>query len=637
MLSHLARSLATVAFAPLLLAATLGAQKTTPTQVPEYTIEEFLATTEIFGSSFSPDNRKILVSTNQTGVYNAYAIPVGGGAPTQLTRSTTDAVFARSYFPRDERFLYESDKGGNELSHLYVRGLDGSSRDLTPGKKLKASFAGWAHDKRSFFVITNERDAKFFDVYEITTNGYKRTMLYRNDSGFDFGAISRDKRWIALVKPRTTNDSDIHLYDTRTKTLKNITAHSGNVNSSPAEFTPDGRALYFITDAGSEFAHLVQYDLASGKQTTILEPEWDVMYASFSESGKYLVAGINNDARTEIKVFEAATMQPVSLPAMPAGSITQVRFAPDDSRIALYASDSRSPRDLFVAELGKGEARRLTRALNPKIDPAHLADARVQRFASYDSLKIPGLLYIPHRASREAKTPALVMVHGGPGGQARLGYDALAQYLVNHGYVVYDINNRGSSGYGKSFYAMDDLKHGEADLGDVVASKRMLIETGVVDPDRIGIIGGSYGGYMVLAALAFKPEEFAVGVDIFGVANWLRTLESIPAWWESFREALYAELGNPVADKERLRRISPLFHAKNITKPLIVLQGANDPRVLKVESDEIVAAVRSNGTPVEYVVFPDEGHGFNKKANEMKGYKAILDFLDVHLKRHKAM
>jgi dipeptidyl aminopeptidase/acylaminoacyl peptidase len=179
---------------------------------------------------------------------------------------------------------------------------------------------------------------------------------------------------------------------------------------------------------------------------------------------------------------------------------------------------------------------------------------------------------------------------------------------------------------------MDDRRHGEADLDDVVASKRMLIDTGYVDPDRVGILGGSYGGYMVLAALAYRPDEFVVRVDIFGVANWVRTLESIPPWWESFKLALYREMGDPATDRERLHRISRLFHAQNIRKPLIVLQGANDPRVLKVESDKIVAAVKANGVPVEYVVFDDEGHGFTKKANQLRGWQSVLDFLDRHLK-----
>ena len=195
-----------------------------------------------------------------------------------------------------------------------------------------------------------------------------------------------------------------------------------------------------------------------------------------------------------------------------------------------------------------------------------------------------------------------------------------------------DVNNRGSSGYGKTFYKLDDLKHGNEDLDDCVEAKKFLISTGYADENKIGIIGGSYGGYMVCAALAFRPEAFAVGVDIFGVTNWVRTLKSIPSWWEAQREALYKELGNPFEQEDFLRAKSPLFHAANIVKPMIVLQGANDPRVLQVESDEMVEAARANGVPVEYVVFDDEGHGFRKKENEIEGYKAILKFLDKYLR-----
>ena len=194
------------------------------------------------------------------------------------------------------------------------------------------------------------------------------------------------------------------------------------------------------------------------------------------------------------------------------------------------------------------------------------------------------------------------------------------------------INNRGSSGYGKTFFAADDQKHGQEPLWDCVAAKKYLQSLPYVDKDRIGIIGGSYGGYMVLAALAFQPDVFAVGVDLFGVSNWMRTLESIPKWWESQRLALYKEIGDPVKDREMLMANSPLFHADKITKPLIVLQGANDPRVIKPESDDIVAAAKKNGVPVEYVVFPDEGHGFSKKKNQIEGWKAIMTFLDKYLK-----
>jgi dipeptidyl aminopeptidase/acylaminoacyl peptidase len=376
----------------------------------------------------------------------------------------------------------------------------------------------------------------------------------------------------------------------------------------------------------------VRHDVATGRRTTVLKPEWDVTFATVSEGGRYLVAGINADARTDIRVLDAATLRPVALPTVPNATVTRVAFTRDDRRVALAASDSRSPTDFYVGEVGGGAPRRLTRSLNPKIDPAHLVDARVVRFASYDSLPVPGLLYLPHGASAANRVPAIVMVHGGPGGQARVGWNPLVQYLVNHGYAVFDINNRGSSGYGKTFFALDNRKHGEADLDDVVASKGMLVGTGVVDPARIGVMGGSYGGYMTLAALTLRPDAFTVGVDLFGPSNWVRTLESIPPWWASFREALYDEMGDPAADSARLRRISPLFNAERIRRPLMVLQGANDPRVLQRESDEIVAAARRNNVPVEYIVFPDEGHGFVKRENQLRGYRAVLQFLDAHLK-----
>ena len=223
-------------------------------------------------------------------------------------------------------------------------------------------------------------------------------------------------------------------------------------------------------------------------------------------------------------------------------------------------------------------------------------------------------------------------MHGGPGGQSRRGYSAAIQHLVNNGYAVYAINNRGSSGYGKTFFHLDDKKHGDVDLKDVVASKAFLQELDWVADDRIGIIGGSYGGFMTAAALAFEPQAFDAGVNIFGVTNWVRTLKSIPPWWASAREALYDEMGDPETDEQRHRAISPLFHASNIVKPMLVVQGANDPRVLQVESDELVAAVKANGVPVEYLLFPDEGHGFLKKTNRIAASEAYLEFLDTHLK-----
>ncbi len=270
--------------------------------------------------------------------------------------------------------------------------------------------------------------------------------------------------------------------------------------------------------------------------------------------------------------------------------------------------------------------------MNPEINPDNLGNAKVIRFKSFDGLEIPAVYYKPPNASSKNRVPAIVKVHGGPGGQARVGYRASTQFLVNHGYAVLDINNRGSSGYGKTFQTLDDQAHGEGDLDDCVWAMNWLKKQNHIDGNKIGILGGSYGGYMVMAALAFRPDAFDVGVNLFGVTNWVRTMKSIPPWWEAARESLYKEMGNPHTQEEYLYSISPLFHAKNITKPVLVLQGANDPRVLQVESDEMVEAVRAQGVPAEYIVFPDEGHGFAKKKNQITSNKAILNFLDQYLK-----
>ncbi len=601
----------------------------TPREVPKYSIGQFLDTTSYRGAGFSPDKTKLLVSGDQTGIFNAYAFPVDGGEPVALTESTAESIFALGYFANDERFLYTADQGGNELNHIYVRTLDGESIDLTPGDALKAQFLGWNQDDSAFFVATNERDPNFFDIYTYDAESYERELLFTNEQGLSPAAISSDGRYVALVKSVTNADTDAYLFDSQTDSLELITPDEGAINYNPQDFTPDGKGLYLTTDRDSEFTHVVRYSLEDGTWQPVESADWDIAFTAFSRTGKYRVTAVNNDARTELRLYDGATGDAIALPALPGAEVSSVSFSRDDSMMAFYASTSRSPRDLYVQTIG-GEPRRLTQSLTQEINQDDLVEPEVVRFASYDGVEIPGILYKPWGASADSKAPAMVLVHGGPGGQSRVGYNDIVQYLVNHGYVVYAINNRGSSGYGKTFFHMDDRAHGKADLDDCVASKQMLIDTGYVDPERIGIMGGSYGGYMVLAALAFRPDVFDVGVDIFGVSNWYRTLQEIPPWWAAQISYFENEFG-PLDDEEYLKSISPFFHAENISKPLLVLQGANDPRVKQAESDDIVAAAKANGVPVEYIVFPDEGHGFRKRENQEKGYEAILHFLDTHL------
>jgi len=598
----------------------------------QYTIEQFMDTISIRDSSFSHDEKNILFSSNESGIYNAYTIPVKGGKPTQITDSKEEPIWAISFLPKDNRILFRSDKGGNEIGHIFLRDIDGTIKDLTPDNDLRSVFYGWSYDEQSFFFGSNKRDRKFMDVYEMNIADFSGKMIYQNDRGFDFGGISNDKKYMALVKPITTNNADVFLYNLITKELKHITPHEGEIYYYISSFSVDSKYLYYLTDENHEFTHLKRYDINTQEHVEVKKVDWDIMYAYFSRNGKYRVIGINNDARTKIEVYDTTTEQYVELPKFPDADITSINISKSEELMAFYVNGSRSPDNLFVYNFNTKKYRQLTDTMNPEINADNLVDGQIVRYRSFDDLEIPAILYKPHDILPGRKAPALVVVHGGPGGQSRIGYSPRIQYLVNHGYVILQVNNRGSSGYGKTFFRLDDMKHGEDDLDDCVEAKKLLISTEYVDEHKIAIFGSSYGGYMVLAALAFRPDEFAAGVDGYGISNWVRTLENIPPWWEAYKESIYTEMGNPKTDKEYLYRISPLFHANNIRKPLMVLQGANDPRVLKKESDDIVEAVRKNNVPVKYIVFEDEGHGFRKKENEIRGRKEILKFLDEHLK-----
>lgn len=608
-----------------------------PTGMPaapagRYSIEQFINTTHYRGNSFSPDTSKILVSGDMDGVFNAFAIHTESGKRTRLTRSTNDSILTHGYFPHDERFLYAADRGGDELDHLFVGELDGTRTDLTPGEGHRAQFLGWAHAGRSLFLATNERDRRYFDAYEVDLDGYAKTLIYADDTGYELREVSPDERYLAMERTHTRDDTDVYVYDRHAAGASTLTPHAGRVVHRFQAFAPDGSGIYFTTNEGSEFAYLVRQDLETGARSVALKPAWDVTSAVFSHSGKYLVVGVNEDSKAGVRILDGATLAPLPPPPLADGSISSVAMSRDETKISFYLGASHTPKDLYTAEFDTRVARRLTWALAPEIDPRALVDSRLVRFNSYDGLEIPGLLFVPHEASIENKVPALVWVHGGPGGQARAEYSALIQYIVNQGFAVYAINHRGSSGYGKTFFKADDRRHGQADLDDCVASRRMLAATGIIDPERIGIIGHSYGGYIALSALSFRPDAFAVGVDMFGFSNWIRTLEMIPPWWEPLREALFAEIGDPRTDREYLASISPLHHAGKITRPLMVVQGENDPRVARSESDAIVAAVRARGVPVQYLIFPDEGHGLRKKENQLIAYEALLRFLSTHLR-----
>jgi dipeptidyl aminopeptidase/acylaminoacyl peptidase len=602
----------------------------------QYSIEQMLDNESVFGGSFSSDKSKLLVTSNRSGIYNMYTVSTLDGTFTPISASDSSSIQATSYFPKDDRILFNMDNNGDELDHLFVKNLDGSIKELTPDKGSRTSFYGWSRDNKSFFYVSNKRDKRFMDLYEMEIENFTFKMIYENKEGYDVSGISNDKNLFALSKTINTNDSDLFLFDRTTKKTTKINKIQSR--NSASDFSLNDSEFYYTTDASGEFSSLMKYNIKNGEHEKVLQKEWDVSGSYFTNNEKYRVTYINEDAKNVIEVLDVANNKNIELPNLDGKSITNVGFSRDETKMRFYAGGSHTPSNLYIYDLESKKQTQLSDVLNKEIEALHLVNAKVIRYPSFDGVTIPAIYYQPLQASLDNKVPALVWVHGGPGGQTRQNYSSTIQYLVNHGYAVLAVNNRGSSGYGKTFYQMDDLNHGEKDLQDCVEGKNWLAKQSVIDGNKIGIIGGSYGGYMTMAALTYTPEEFAVGVNLFGVTNWMRTLKSIPPYWESFRTSLYKELGNPYSsDSLRLRKISPLFHTDKVTKPLIVLQGSKDPRVLQVESDEIVAGVRSNGVPVEYVLFDDEGHGFVKKKNQIESNSRILKFLDTYLKKEEPL
>ena len=603
-------------------------------QFKQYRIEQFLHPIKTFGISFSPDERAIVYVSNESGVHNAFSVPVTGGPPRQLTFSTEHIRYA-SIGRKDRRLYYTKDCGSQENLHLFVADADGTERLLTPGERVQVRFMGWNADDTAFYCATNERDPRFFDLYKVRSPDYQRQLLYRDSDGLNFCAISRNEKYVAFLRLRSRADSDIVLYDLETKAMSDVVPHSVEAYVQPACFSVDSSKLYFLSDEGADFSYLCSLDLATQKTEVVQEHQYNIVQMRLSSRGRYRILLVEHDACNKLMIHDCDSRRSIMIPELEGLNINSLAIAESERWLACLAEGDRFPPTLFVYEFASGRVNRVIGGVKPEINPHHLVQSEHVRFKARDGSSIPGLLWKPKCASRNNKVPALVWIHGGPGGQTRKNYSARIQFFVNHGYAVFGVNHRGSAGYGKSFYRADEHKQAREPLWDCVDAKNYLKSLDYIEPSKIGIIGGSFGGYMVLAALAFEPEEFAAGVDICGVSNWLRAFEMLPPYWQTLqRNIMLQKVGDPLNDREKLRAISPSLHADKIVRPLMVVQGARDPRVQRCEADDIVAAVKSNGGIVEYLLFEDEAHALRKQTNAIKGYNAILEFLERHLRRN---
>jgi len=601
-------------------------------EVKKYSAYQLYSNENIFGIAYSKDETSVLINSNKSGIQNLYELNISDTSVRTLTNSSRESLYGIGYLPGTESYLYTSDQGGNENDHIFlcIPGSD-SARDLTPWRGSKNSLHDWSVDKKSVFIESNRRDPRFFDIWKADTSDWNFKLFFKNDSGYSVGPISKGGSLISLEKNITSDKNELYVLDRNDNSVKRI-SNDNKAIWNPMAFEKGDSILYFVTNDSSEFAYLVKYNLHNGSAKKLYSTNWDVVAMDLSENEKYYTVFINEDGKNKVLLFDHATNQPVELPEIIGANVLAVKISPAEKNMLLTVGSSRSPENLYNYNFETKQLKQLTQTLNKEVNIDDLASAEVVRFKSFDGREIPAIYYKPLNASKSHKAPAMLWIHGGPGGQSRVSFSNYIQYLVNHGYAVMAVNNRGSSGYGKTFYNLDNRDHGRGDLKDCVWAKKWLQQQDYIDTGKIGIMGGSYGGCMTLCGLAFYPAEFKVGVDLYGVANWLRTLRSIPPYWAAFKQGLYDEMGDPnTNDSIMLKETSPLYNYQKIKSPLMVFQGLNDVRVLPIESQEIVDGVKKNGVPVEYITYPDEGHGFVKKENQITTAERTLTFLDRYL------
>ena len=595
----------------------------------EYDIERYLNVRSAFGAAFRADGT-LSFRMDTTGTPQVWAVDRPGGWPTQRTFYTERVTFA-SPSPERAETVFGMDEGGNERQGLFRLEDDGRIVDLTP-PDAKHRWGGWSHDGDRFAFTSNRREESVFDVYvRPRTEAAEAERLHEGDGWLSVGGWSPDDSRLLVHEARSNFDTDIYVLDIASGELTPVTDTGDDVRYQSTSWGPDGEAIYCCSDRGGDTLSLVRLDTADGTVTTVEDGgRWNVDGVAIDAETGRIAYSRNVDGYTELTVGDLvgdAGIDPAPDPELPPGIAGGVSFDDGAERFAVTVSTDTANANVYVVDVDTGAAERWTHAPTAAIPESTFIASELTRYETFDGRDIPGFLSVPETVP-DGGAPAIIDIHGGPESQRRPSFSAVKQYFLAHGYAMFEPNVRGSTGYGREYAALDDVERRMDSVADIEAAAEWLAEQPAVDPDRLIVKGGSYGGFMTLAALTEYPGLWAAGVDIVGIANFVTFLENTGSWRRSLREAEYGSLKD---DRAFLESISPINNADRIEAPLFVLHGANDPRVPVGEAEQIAEAVAATDTPVETLIFEDEGHGISKRNNRIEAYSAIVDFLDEHV------
>jgi dipeptidyl aminopeptidase/acylaminoacyl peptidase len=599
-------------------------------------IDDLYFSKSLGGGSWSRDEKEIVFTSNLSGRSNLWKAKIAGGWPVQLVQSDERQVNA-SFSPDGKWIAFQQDLGGNELWDIFAVPSDGGAAvNLTQTPNIREENPLWSPDGKIIAVNYKPKEASTYDLALLDFATRKINRLTHEESpshGWGSVAFSPDgKTLYANRYDSGFTDADVYAVDVASGKLKNLTAHRGKNLNLASSLSPDGKTLLMTSDAEGGYRNVALLDIATMKRNWVTHTQWEASARDFSPSGMTFTYTLNADGQTDTYLVNVPSMHIQKLLLGSGRNIPQGNsnaFSPSGNQLLLSRETSVKPREFLIYDLPSRSAAPLSQSAIASVASARMPESQIVHYKSFDGKTISALLWIPFNLKRDGSNPALVLPHGGPTDQVQDTWNPKVAALVSRGYVCMAPNVRGSSGYGTDFQKANYRDLGGGDLKDEVAAAEFLTATGYVDPKKIGITGGSYGGFMTLMAIGKTPSVFAAGVELYGIIDWMTMLEHEDATLQQYEKSL---LGDPIKDRSVYDAASPITYIHHVKAPLLVLQGDNDPRVPKEEALQVVELLKQDGRTVDAHYYPNEGHGFAKRENQIDAMRRTVEWFDKFLK-----
>ena len=605
--------------------------------IPKIPLKDFFRNPEKASFQLSPDGSHIaLMKPWEDGnrMMNVYIKKMDSNEEIRITNASDRSIYGY-FWLNNNRIAYIQDKGGDENIHIYAVNIDGTNdMDLTPFENIQARIEDDLENDPDYMLVSlNKRDPRIHDVYRLNINDGELTLIAENPGNIMGWMTDNDGK----LRIATTSDgvnTSLLYRDSEEQSFKSILTTNFKESVSPLYFTFDNKSLYVSSNRGRDKSAIYKFDLNTAKETDLIfeHNEVDVYGLMRSEKRKIITGVTYTTDKRQIEFFDKwrENLQKKLEKKLPGVEVAISDLSKDETKAIIISYSDKSRGTYYYYDIENDILSELAE-LSPWINENYMSEMKPISYQSRDGLTIHGYLTLPVNSDGK-KLPVIINPHGGPWARDYWGFNSEVQFFANRGYAVLQMNFRGSVGYGREFWEISFKEWGKTMQDDITDGVNWLIEEGIADKDKIAIYGASYGGYATLAGLAFTPDLYACGVDYVGVSNIFTLLETLPPYWELGRQMMYEMIGNPETEKELLKAASPLFHANKIKAPLFIAQGANDPRVKKSESDQIVEALKNRGIDVPYMVKDNEGHGFSNEENKFEFYEAMEKFLKQHLK-----